>query len=57
LVYELVKLFNKPYGAILNKCLDGENPAENSVLIRIIKILGKIPFDNELGKLIQMHKY
>jgi len=28
MVYELVKLFNKPYGVILNKCLDDENPAE-----------------------------
>ena len=51
LVYELVKLFNKPYGAILNKCLDGENPAEKFCVDKNIKILGKIPFDNELGKI------
>lgn len=49
MVYNLVKLFNKPFGAVLNKCLDGENPAEKYCLDRNIKILGRIPFDNELG--------
>lgn len=49
MVHELVKLFNKPHGAVLNKCLDGENPAEKYCLDNDIKILGKIPFDNELG--------
>lgn len=27
MVYNLVKLFNKPYGVVLNKCLSEENPA------------------------------
>lgn len=49
MVYNLVKLFNKPFGAVLNKCLDGENPAEKYCLDKNIKILGRIPFDNELG--------
>jgi MinD superfamily P-loop ATPase len=49
MVYELVKLFNKPFGVLLNKCLEGENPAEKFCLERNIKILGRIPFDNELG--------
>ena len=49
MVYELVKLFNKPYGVVLNKCLEGENPAEKFCMEKGIKILGKIPFDNELG--------
>lgn len=49
MVYELVKLFNKPHGVVLNKCMDGENPAEKFCLDKNIKILGKIPFDNELG--------
>ena len=49
MVYELVNLFNKPFGAVLNKCLDGENPAEKFCIDKNIKILGKIPFDNELG--------
>jgi MinD superfamily P-loop ATPase len=49
LVYELVRLFNRPFGVVLNKCLNEENPAEKFCLERNIKILGRIPFDNELG--------
>ena len=51
MVYELVKLFNKPFGVILNKCLEEENPAEKFCFENNIKILGRIPFDNELGTL------
>jgi len=51
MVYELVKLFNKPFGVVLNKCLDAENPAEKFCFENNIKILGRIPFDNELGTL------
>lgn len=51
MVYELIKLFKKPYGVVLNKCLEGENPSENFCLENNIKILGKIPFENELGTL------
>ena len=51
MVYELVKLFKKPFGVVLNKCLEGENPAEKFCLERNIKILGRIPFDNDLGML------
>ena len=51
MVYELVKLFDKPFGVVLNKCLEEENPAEIFCLERNIKILGRIPFDHELGTL------
>lgn len=51
MVYELVKLFDKPHGVLLNKCLDGENPAEEFCIKNGIKILGKIPYDKELGLL------
>ena len=51
MVYELVQVFKKPFGVVLNKCLEGENPAEKFCLERDIKILGRIPFDNELGVL------
>lgn len=51
MVYELVKLFNRPSGVVLNKCLEEENPAEKFCLEKNIKILGRIPFDNELGTL------
>jgi MinD superfamily P-loop ATPase len=49
MVYELVKLFGKQYGVVLNKCIEGENPSEKFCLEKNIKILGQIPFDNELG--------
>jgi len=51
MVYELVKIFNKPFGVVLNKCLDDENPAENFCVENNIKILTKIPFNIDLGKL------
>ena len=51
MVYDLVKLFNKPFGVVLNKCLDEENPAEKFCFENNIKILGRVPFDNELGTL------
>ena len=49
MVHKLVKLFDKPHGAVLNKCLKGDNPAERFCMEKGIKIIGKIPFDNELG--------
>lgn len=51
MVYELVGLFHKPFGVVLNKCLEGENPAEQFCLEKGIKIIGRIPFDKELGAL------
>lgn len=51
MVYELVELFHKSFGVILNKYSEGNgnNPAETFCLKKKIKILGRIPFDNELG--------
>ena len=51
MVYNLVKIFDKPFGAVLNKCLEGENPAEEYCKKNDIKVLCKIPFEHELGKL------
>lgn len=51
MVYELVKLFDKPLGVVLNKCLEDENPSEKFCLEKNIKILGRIKFDPVLGKL------
>lgn len=51
MVYRLVKLFGKPLGAVLNKCLDGQNPSEEFCLKNGVPILGRIPFDRELGTL------
>lgn len=49
MVYELVKIFGKPHGVVLNKCLPGGNPAEEYCREKGIKVLGKIPFDQDLG--------
>jgi len=51
MVYELVSLFNKPFGVILNKCLQDENPAEMFCIEKNIPILGRIPYDTMLGTL------
>lgn len=51
MVFDLVRLFKKPHGVVLNKCLDGENPAETFCMENNVTILGRIPFDNELGTL------
>lgn len=51
MVYELVKLFNKKCGVVLNKCTEGPNPSEDFCKEKNIDILVKIPFDKELGKL------
>ncbi|AET66988.1 P-loop ATPase, MinD superfamily [Desulfosporosinus orientis DSM 765] len=51
MVYELVKLFEKPHGVVLNKCLEEENPAKKFCQEKGLKIMGRIPFDKELGDL------
>lgn len=51
MVYDLVKLFDKPFGVVLNKCLEDENPSEQFCRENKINILAKIPFDEKLGKL------
>ena len=51
MVYELVKLFNKPFGVVLNKCVEGENPSEEFCKKNNIPILEKIEFSNELGEI------
>lgn len=51
MVYELVKLFGKPHGVVLNKCLDKYNPAEEFCSQMDIPVLGRIPYDNQLGLL------
>jgi MinD superfamily P-loop ATPase len=51
MVYELVKLFNKPCGVVLNKCTEGLNPSEEFCKENNIEILVQIPYDAELGEL------
>ncbi|MDD4125236.1 MAG: ATP-binding protein [Eubacteriales bacterium] len=51
MVYNLVKLFKKPHAVIINKYSDDENPAEAFCRENNIAVLGRIPFDTELGTL------
>lgn len=51
MVYELVRLFGKPFGAVLNKCTAGYNPSEEFCRKHSIEILEKIPYDKDLGEL------
>lgn len=51
MVHELVKLFKKPYGVVLNKCLPEENPAKRYCHQKQIPILAEIPYEEELGTL------
>jgi len=51
LVYQLVTLFDKPFGVVLNKCLGDDHPVEMFCKERNIPILARLPFDAELGML------
>lgn len=51
MVLELVRLYKKPCGVVLNKCTDGENPSEQLCIENDVPILAKIPFDKELGRI------
>lgn len=49
LVLELVKIFNKPHGVVINKCMESENLIETFCIEKKIKVLSKISFDSNLG--------
>lgn len=51
MVHNLVKLFDIPFGAVINKSFDEDNPAQSYCDENNIKVLCKIPFENELGKI------
>lgn len=51
MVHELVTVFKKPHGVILNKTTAGENPSLDYCQEKSIEILGRIPFDKTIGKL------
>ena len=51
MVHELVKIFNKPYGVVVNKYIEGENIIDDFCLENNIKVLAKIPYEKELGEL------
>lgn len=49
MVHELVQLFHKPYSCVLNKCVEGENPSELYCDENNINIIGRIPFEAQIG--------
>lgn len=51
MVYELVNLFKKPFSVILNKVISQENPSEQFCKKHNIRILGRIPYSQEIGNL------
>lgn len=51
MVHELVQVFNKPHGVVLNKCTDGNNPSFDYCKENNIPILESIDFDRQLGLL------
>lgn len=54
MVHELVTLFKKPFGVVLNKEMGAENPSRDYCLEKNLPVLGEIPFDNRLGSLNSM---
>jgi MinD superfamily P-loop ATPase len=51
MVYQLVKFFKKPCGAVLNKCLPGKNPSKTFCKENGINILAEILYDDKLGRI------
>ena len=51
MVCDLVEVFHKPHGVVLNKCLETENPAEEFCKEHHVPIIGRISFDSKLGTL------
>ena len=51
MVYELVKQFEKPFGAVLNKCIENDNPAREFCEDNNIPVLAEFPYNGELAKI------
>lgn len=51
MVHQLVELFKKPYGVVLNKYVPQNNPSEQYCRENHLPVLGRIPYDVQLGRL------
>lgn len=51
MVYELVKIFEKDFGVLINKSMGRENIIRDFCLKNQIKIIGEIAYSPELGKI------
>ena len=50
MVYDLVKMFKKKHGVVLNKIMDGINPSEDFCKQHSLPIIASIPFDQDIAK-------
>ena len=51
MVLDLVKLFRKPHGVVLNKITEGFNPSEDYCLKHQVPIVGRLSYNEALGRL------
>jgi len=51
MVCELASVFHKPFGVLINKCTEGGNPIEVFCAEQQVHVLGRIPFERQLGEL------
>ncbi|SMP43350.1 4Fe-4S dicluster domain-containing protein [Anoxynatronum buryatiense] len=51
MVHQLVKLFHKPHGLVLNKTTSGANPSEDYANTNALPILGRLSHDRHLGEM------
>jgi MinD superfamily P-loop ATPase len=51
MVHELVRLYNKPCGVVLNKALPGDDPSRQYCQTHGLPILAEIAFETRLGQL------
>lgn len=49
MVYELVKILNKPFGIVLNKVTNSNNPMEKLIEEFDLPVLERIPFDRKIA--------
>ena len=49
---ELVALYKKPYGVVINKTMSEQNPAEDYCKENNLTVLARIPFEKKLAELI-----
>jgi MinD superfamily P-loop ATPase len=56
MVYDLVKLFNKPFGVVINKYFEEENMIEKFCVENNIKVLERIPFNKYLASMLSKSK-
>lgn len=52
MIHELVMLYQKPFGVVLNKTIEGNNPSKEYCELHNIKVLTEIAYDDNLAHLL-----